>query len=260
MDKVEGLKKEIEFLVRQGELLLCAMADGLGKLDKATKKRLKDNNIPLPNYHDEYDIWYSESLRVIQQLLPDRLDDFVKQYKDDRRKETTYATYTISDYLIGLRRTRGGYDTIIVDTDAAIPRMQNQVSILKSVLRRTSSSLFDIREVLQANIFDSELDAAQELCKRGFFRASGAMAGVVLEAHLSHVCTQHNLKTRKKKPTIGDLNDLLKDNVIDTAKWRFVQHLGDLRNLCDHKRERDPEQNDVNDLIEGVKKVIKTVF
>jgi len=54
------------------------------------------------------------------------------------------------------------------------------------------------------------------------------------------------------------LNQLLKDSgVIDTPMWRCIQHLGDLRNLCDHSEGREPSREEVNDLISGVTKVIK---
>jgi len=56
-------------------------------------------------------------------------------------------------------------------------------------------------------------------------------------------------------------NDALKNsNVIDTPTWRFVQRLGDLRNLCDHNRDREPTKKEVNELIEGIGKITKTVF
>ena len=45
--------------------------------------------------------------------------------------------------------------------------------------------MFDIRQLVQADLFDSELDAADELGKKKFTRAAGALAGVVLERHLS---------------------------------------------------------------------------
>ena len=115
--------------------------------------------------------------------------------------------------------------------------------------------------MLQADIFDSELEAARELAKKGFVRGGGAIAGVVLEKHLGHVCKMHNLKSRKKHLTISDYYQLLKENeIIDTAKWRFIQHLGDLRNLCDHNKDREPTKDDVQELVEGVGKIIKTVF
>ena len=43
---------------------------------------------------------------------------------------------------------------------------------------------------------------------------AGAMAGVVLESHLTQVCENHNIKITKKDPTVNDLNDLLKTNDI----------------------------------------------
>ena len=139
--------------------------------------------------------------------------------------------------------------------------MNIQVSILKSAKKRFESKLFDLHEVLLADLFDSELDAANELNKNGFIRAGGAVAGVVLEKHLGHICDQHALKTRKKHASISDFNDMLKkDGVITVAQWRFVQHLGDLRNLCDHSKDSEPTKEDVAGLISGTDKVTKTIF
>jgi len=57
------------------------------------------------------------------------------------------------------------------------------------------------------------------------------------------------------------LNDLLKQSgVVDVPQWRFVQHLGDLRNLCDHSKKVEPSEQQVVDLIGGVMKITKTVF
>ncbi len=257
-DKFEELKKDFDRLIAQGTLLCYAMADDLGKLSEESKKDLKKQGINLPKFKLEYDTWYSEALLVVKQIIPDRLNDFINQYKVEKRKEVDALTYGVSDYMLGLQTTRG-YD-VVVATSAALPKMQNQNSILESAKKRFESSLFDISEVLQADLFDSELDAARELCKKGFVRGAGAIVGVVLEKHLGHVCTQHGAKSRKKHPSISDFNDLLKqNNILDTPKWRFVQHLGDLRNLCDHKKEREPTKDDVLELIEGVEKVIKTV-
>ena len=139
--------------------------------------------------------------------------------------------------------------------------MNNQRSILASAEKKFESALFDIQEVLQADMFDSELVAARELAKKGFLRGGGAIAGVVLEKHLRHICDVHCLKIRIKHPSISDFNQMLKDTeIIDTAKWRFIQHLGDLRNLCDHNKDREPMKEDVFELVEGVEKIIKTVF
>jgi hypothetical protein len=46
-------------------------------------------------------------------------------------------------------------------------------------------SFNDIKVMVQAGLFDSDLDAAGELAKNKFTRAAGASAGVVLERHLA---------------------------------------------------------------------------
>ena len=190
------------------------------------------------------------------------MEDFVAHYETPKnRKEVTYATYRILDYLQGLTITREYQKEKIVGPDAAIPQFGQQLAIVKAIESRFESSLFDIRQLVQADLFDSDLDAAEELAKKKFTRAAGAMAGVVLERHLAQVCSNHGLKLTKKSPTIADLNDALKQSkVIDVPDWRFIQHLADLRNLCDHNKASDPTTDQVSELIAGVRKVSRTLF
>jgi hypothetical protein len=176
--------------------------------------------------------------------------------KPKTRKDITFENYKIEDYLQGLQVTRtAGYleDKKLAGPDAAIPQFRQQLAILKSVQARFESSLFDIRQLVQADLFDSELDAAKELAKNKFLRPAGAVAGVVLERHLGQVCDNHLIKIAKKTPTISDLNDALKNaNVVDVPTWRFVQHLGDIRNLCDPDNKTEPTPKKVEDLLSGV--------
>ena len=181
--------------------------------------------------------------------------------KPKPRKDISYENYRIEDYLQGLTVTRGYEKEKVVGPDAAIPHVRQQVEILKAVKGRFESSLFDIRQLVMADLFDSELAAAAELAKNKFLRAAGAVAGVVLEKHLVQVCANHSLTISKKAPGISDLNDLLKGaNIIDVPQWRFIQHLGDLRNICDHHKGSEPTASQVDDLITGVAKSAKTIF
>jgi hypothetical protein len=217
-----------------------------------------------PSYYIsiDYQKWYTTALAVVSKLAPDRLKDFQEYYKLNNRKETDYLTYTISDYLIGLRTTYQGQPKIgdALALQAFSTKLQNQIGILLSIVVRLDSVLADITGVLQADLFDSELEAAEELLKNGYLRPAGVVAGVTLEGHLATVCDNHGIKITKKNPTIGDYNDALKDVVLDVPQWRFIQRLGDLRNKCAHKQPDEPTKEDAKDLIEGVKKIIKTVF
>lgn len=164
----------------------------------------------LPKFAKSYQPWYSECLVLIKQLLPDRLNDFMRLYEKPKgRKEISFENYRIEDALQGLRITMG-YE-VKADSKSAIPHFDQQVAILDSLNSRFESSLYDIRQLVQADLMDSELQAARELLKHKFARAAGAVAGVVLEKHLAEVCAAHGVKTTKKHPSIGDLNDALKN-------------------------------------------------
>lgn len=157
--------------------------------------------------------------------------------------------------------TRGYPKQTVVATSAAIPQFRQQLAIVAAAKGRFESSLFEIRQLVQADLLDSEIEAAELLAKHKFFRAADALAGVVLERHLAQVCTDRQLSSGKRNPTIGDFNETLKSGgAIDLPQWRFIQHLVDIRNLCDHSRTPEPTAEQVTDLLAGAKKVTKTVY
>jgi len=274
-------EKDLEALARLGSELKHALQYSVNKESfvKRVKEEIKANypeDTPadikkmekeflekLPVFNTEYQKWYSEALSLLKQLLPDRVDDFISHYKKPRvkRKEITFENYVIQDGLQGLRITRGWEEDVVVDASAAIPQFQQQLAILQSAKQRFKTSLFDIRNLVQADLLDSEIDAARELHKNKFYRASGVICGVSLEKHLGEICNQYNIKFRKKNLTIADLNDALKkEGVIDTPQWRHLQFLGDIRNKCGHSKADQPTKEEVEDLINGTNKVVKTIF
>lgn len=267
---LERYKRDLDRLIEDGNQLLNAMHYKCfpEAYEKALKRILTDKAKreeamkKLPDFARNYQTWYSQSLAVVKFLLPDRSADFAKLYEKPKgRKQIDYGNYVIEDYLQGLTVTRTFQDKPVVSPKAAIPQFTQQLNILNSARARFESSLFDMKQLLQADLFDSELEAARELNKKGFARGAGAMAGVVLEFHLAQVCENHKIKVSKKDPTINDLNELLKsDNVIEISTWRFIQHLADLRNKCDHKKSADPTPEEIDELIDGVGKTTKTLF
>ncbi|RWP88381.1 MAG: hypothetical protein EOR12_16865 [Mesorhizobium sp.] len=214
----------------------------------------------LPDVRSYYQGWYSEALALVSQLIPEREEDFRSYYAPKGpRKEILYSNYTMSDYLRGTTIRR--HADIVVGPTAAVPAIFQQFNIVAGLANRFSSTLYDIKTLLHADLMDDELDAAEELKKNGFHRGAGAMAGVVLEGHLAAVGDRHKVTLRKKDPAISDLNDALKAaSIVDVAQWRFIQHLGDLRNKCDHKKASEPTKEEVGELIEGVRKITKTLL
>ena len=247
--KFEG---DLDRLINSGEMLLLSI-----KYDCYGKRIIEK----LPNFIEQYQSWYSEALALVKQVLPDRLNDFKSHYEFPRdRKDITAQNYRIRDYLQSLQITRGINKEIVVDGSAAIPEFQQQLGIVKSAKSNLTSSLSNLTSILQADLFDSEIDSARAIAKAGFMRAAGAICGVVIEKHLKQVCKNHNFAIRKKRPTISDLSQILKDNnSISMPQWRFVQHLADIRNICDHDRGKEPQKDEIDDLLSRTSKVLKTI-
>jgi len=227
-----------------------------GALDTAFNSMLAEHV-----FSSEYQDWYPLALRVVEQLLPDRYAEFKEFYRVNRRKEIDVETYGIADYIAGIRITRG-YDSkpVFNAASVAITKFSQQIAILRTAQDRLDSVLNDIGQTLHAEILDDELDAARNLLAASHLRSAGVVAGVVLEGHLKKLVSDHKV-TFRKKPMLSNLNDALKEaGVYDAPQWRKIQYLTDIRNICGHKNERDPERDEVADLIEGVAKITKTLF
>jgi hypothetical protein len=192
---IERYKRELEQLVALGGDLQNAMTYRvdpkeferlLGK--QFDKEGVKAFIAKLPPFNETYQIWYSQSIALIRQLLPDRLANFVSLYeKPKNRKILTADAYTVEDFLSGLERTDRS-----VTIASAIPVLSQQVAILNACHARFESSLFEIRQLVQADLFDSEIEAGRALLRFGFGRAAGAIAGVVIEKHLKQVGVRTN--------------------------------------------------------------------
>lgn len=256
MGKYDEIKKEIKELIDEGNDMfdgICIFADSyydesIIECDDSKKKKVAA-------FLYGYEKWYSSSLRIIKTILPERLNDFIVLYRDEKRKEITWQNYTISDALQGKATSTHSFNP-----RNAKYKLLQQISIIKGCLECFDKKIYDIQVILQADVFDSEIDSARHLLKMGFLRASGAICGVVIENHLCSLCDFRNITLRKKNPTIADYNNSLKDIAYDTIEWRRIQRLGDLRNLCDHKKDREPTKDEVEELISGTERLIKSVF
>nr|WP_306266473.1 HEPN domain-containing protein [Pararhizobium sp. IMCC3301] len=270
-EKSKRFEDELDTLIADGNMLYMAIQhecvgeafeDATSKMFKGNEEKIKKYLEELPDFKTDYQAWYSEARAVVKQIFPDRLNDFISYYELPRvRKDITFQNYMIRDYLQGLHITRGWENEVVVEGRAAIPEFVQQLNIVKAAKKKLNSSLLDLTAILQADLFDSEVDSARALAKAGFLRASGAICGVVIEKHLKQVCVTHNITVRKKNPGISDLNQLLKDaDVVSTSQWRFVQHLADIRNICDHAKGKEPTKDEIEDLVSGTEKILKSVF
>lgn len=263
MEIKNEIKKEINELIDQGNrLLFSALAEFVSnhELDELTKE--KRNNLleerDKNSFSHQYHEWYAKSLEYVSVFLPSRKNDFIEMYRKkdaEKRKELTFVNYGIQDALHGLSKGQNR-----VNRSFGYTLFDQQLSILKSLIGVYESSINALLFEIQEQILDDEIASSRKLIKFNL-RASGALAGVILERHLKIVCNSHSLVISKKDPTINDYNDCLKaNNVIQVDVFRHIQYLGDLRNLCDHSKSSDPTLDNVTTLIDGVEKIIKTLY
>ena len=272
MQKQSRFQEDIAKLIQAGSELMdeirshITATDEMYETDKSQRGRDKYQEtlkLLVENVSDRYQEWYTESCALIKQMLPNRLSEFEALYAGLKgAHQVPIQQWLLAGGLAGHRLDSlleiwGPYSGA---RDAA-NEIQTQLGILRAVDRRFESSLFDLQQMVQADIFDSEIEAATQLAKSGFIRAAGSLAGVVFEKHLGQVTANHSIALRKKNPTISDFNDALKDNgTLDIPTWRQIQRLGDIRNLCSHSKEREPTKDEVSELIAGVEKFTKTLF
>lgn len=253
-------REELDKLIEEGERLLLSIQNKPYLENTENEyKELKNNSINYTQYFtNNYQQWYSKACLVVEKILPFRFKDFLAcyEYKEQRSKIDRY-NYRIYDSLQGISipALTPGSTTISV-----APHFQQQLGILKAAKEMLSSQLLDLKALVQADLFDSEIDAAKELAKKGFIPAAGAICGVIIEKHLLTLCQNHKIEINKKKPTINELCEpLKKEEIINQPDWRLIQYSADLRNLCCHNNEPQATKEQVDDLINATDKIIKTI-
>ncbi|OPL11756.1 MAG: hypothetical protein AVO38_15615 [delta proteobacterium ML8_D] len=244
---------------------LIELSESMSKDLFSRSSETNETNKRIPGvFERNYQRWYTEASALIRQVVPERLSEFESFYLADAKRKSINATsYKIQDWLMGMGVSPNRFtgETRLDCFAAVVMRFHVQLEILKATEARFESTLLDIRQLVQVDLYDSELETSRGLHKNGFLRGAGVIAGVLLEKHLSQVCSNHSIKSRKKYPAISEFNDLLKkNNVIDVPDWRYIQRLGDLRNLCGHNKDRDPTPDEAAELIDGVEKIMKTLY
>jgi hypothetical protein len=143
---LERFKNDLERLVSTGTKLMQAWA-------ALHKKRESP-----PNLSRDYQRWYSEAHEVLRQLLPMRQEEFEALYRSDpRRKSLSVSTYTIQDWLLGLRSGTNSLsnERFFDDYGAALMRFNSRSrscrrvrDALRARSSRSNSSLPPISSIL----------------------------------------------------------------------------------------------------------------
>lgn len=108
-----------------------------------------------------------------------------------------------------------------------------------------------VRNLVQAEIADSELDQARELLRSGYVAAAAVVAGVVLETTLRTLCDQHTIAIGKLEKMNVDLAKAGQYNVLVQKR---VTALAAIRNSTAHGKTDDFQKADVKSMIAEVER------
>lgn len=113
--------------------------------------------------------------------------------------------------------------------------------------------LSSVRALVQAEVFDSELEQANELLSSGYYAAAAVIAGVVLETALRDLCDRNGIPHGK----LDKMNaDLAKASVYNILNQKRITALADIRNSAAHGKPDTFTNQDVDSMIKDVKRFL----
>ncbi len=113
--------------------------------------------------------------------------------------------------------------------------------------------LISFKNLIEADVFEIELEQAKELLNKKYKTASAVIAGIVLETSLRSLCDNYSIPHGK----LDKMNaDLAKLGIYNKLQQKKVTTLADIRNSAAHGKEQEFSHDDVNNMIKDVESFI----
>ena len=113
--------------------------------------------------------------------------------------------------------------------------------------------LTSIRNLVQTEVFDNQLEQARELLSRGHKVASAVAAGVVLETALGDLCSREGLT----HSSLDKMNaDLAKVGIYPELQQKRITALADIRNSAAQGKSDEFSDADVHNMIRDVEQFL----
>ena len=188
----------------------------------------------------KYEIWFA-----VTKLISRQYSDKNSEFEDNYVKVKDFILIKDPDY------SRRSYLNNLIDS------FDIQVNILHAIIPIIPLKETNFKKLITADLLDSELSQAEHLYKNDFFRAAGAITGVILERYLKTLCEVNQINIGDNdtiEPLATKLYKSEKIPEFDVTLFKSIQHLASIRNKCDHPKE-EPKQHEVRELLDKVKKI-----
>lgn len=251
----ELLTKELEKLIEEARVLRVMfyyMAQTKFNFDKSDLEIARQYYTKDFSLEKSYNSFYTRALPILEKVLPNRVTEFNECYK--LNTPTPLSKYDISTFLVRVQCINLSREYEM----EAIKLFERQQSIIEAARDLLDTQIFNLENDIRKNVYIDELDIAENLFSKGYIRASGSVAGVVLENHLKNVCKQDASIQLNGSETLSQYNQLLKSK-IGNIIWGRIDSISRIRNACDHAKDEAPTKNDIKLLIDETKQILKDV-
>ena len=177
------------------------------------------------------------------------------------------SSKTILNVICG--KNRGLHYEIFLSSEKRSHSMENQITILKRLIGVLRAALDDLnngllipfKQLVQAEVFDSELDQAKHFLDTGYITAAAVTAGVVLETAIRELCKNHEIELYPENSTIPKKLDVLnaalkKADVYGVLQQKRITALADIRNSAAHGNTDNFNKDDVADMIRDIERFL----
>jgi hypothetical protein len=114
-----------------------------------------------------------------------------------------------------------------------------------------------VRNLVQAEVFGSELEQAGELLTAGYASAAAVIAGVVLETTIRNLCTDNGIDHAK----LDKMNaDLAKAGAYNSLQQKRITAMAGIRNAAAHGDVEKFNAGDVQGMIDDVERFLATTL
>jgi len=123
-----------------------------------------------------------------------------------------------------------------------------------------NGQLFEVRRLVEAELFGSFLDQAVHLHSSGYYQAAAVVVGCVLEDGLRKLCKRKGFSLSDKVKLDKMNADLAKSGVYSKLVNKKITALADLRNNAAHGKWDNFGSDDVNEMIRSVRAIMEEHF
>ena len=114
-----------------------------------------------------------------------------------------------------------------------------------------SGYLISVRNLVHAELAESELEQARELLRSGYTTAAAVVAGVVLETMLRALCVRHAIEHGK----LDKMNaDLVKVGQYNALIQKRITAIAAIRNSAAHGKSDEFQHDDVKSMIDDIER------